>query len=105
MLSKESSPHISVMLTEFLSFFKGRDIKLFFEGTVGAGGHAKALLETHPEIKKYMGCDQDQEALLIAKKVLAPWKEKLFLHVSNFSDLDAILRKEGISYVDGFFLT
>ena len=33
------------------------------------GGHAKAILEAHPEIKRYIGCDKDPEALEIAERI------------------------------------
>ncbi len=104
MCSKPSSPHISVMLKEFLDFFAGTKIKVFFDGTLGAGGHAKALLEEHPEIERYIGCDQDTTALQIASEVLKPWKSKVVLHHGNFGDLDQLLKKLRIKMVDGFFL-
>ena len=92
------------MLQETLSFFKGKKIKLFFEGTVGGGGHAKAILEGHPEIERYLACDRDAQALAVAKEVLSPWKERVeFIH-GNFSDLDHYLSKRGMMKVDGFFL-
>lgn len=97
--------HVSVMAKETLEFFTGLEIGVFFEGTVGAGGHAKAILSAHPEITRYIGCDLDPEALAIAKEVLAPWKDKVELIHGNFSDLDRYLTERGIKTVDGFFLT
>ncbi len=91
------------MLNEFLSFFEGKKISVFFEGTLGAGGHAKALLEAHPEIEVYIGCDKDPESLEIAKVNLAPWKDKVELVQGDFSDLDVYLKKKKIKTVDGFF--
>jgi 16S rRNA (cytosine1402-N4)-methyltransferase len=98
------SPHTSVMLQECLDYFAGRTLNTFFEGTVGAGGHARAILEAHPEIKRYIGCDQDPEALRIAREVLAPWQGKLDLVQGNFSTLDHVLNERKIKNVDGFFL-
>ena len=96
-------PHVPVMVEEFLQYFDGLQIKTFFDGTLGAGGHAKALLEKHPEISKYIGCDRDREALAIAKETLKPWAEKIeFVH-GNFADLDEHLEELGIKEVDGFF--
>jgi len=103
-LDKASSPHISVMLKECLDFFEGRTLMTFFEGTVGAGGHARAILEAHPEIERYIGCDQDPEALRIARGVLSPWRDKVDLIHSNFSSLDEILSERKIRTIDGFFL-
>lgn len=104
-MSHRPSPHLSVMLKEFLHFFEGLSLKSFFEGTVGAGGHAKALLESHPEIEKYIGCDQDPTAFAIAKEALAAWKDKVHLERGNFSHLDQYLKKNKVKEADGFFLT
>lgn len=102
--SKEQH-HVSVMLEECLKGFEGSLLTTFFEGTVGAGGHAEAILKAHPEIERYIGCDQDPQALEIAAKKLLPWKEKVELVRGNFMDLDTILSKRGIQEVNGFFLT
>lgn len=97
--------HISVMAEEFLRFFADKALKVFFEGTVGAGGHAELLLAAHPEIETYVACDKDPEALDLAKERLAPWKEKVHFVQGDFADLDQHLSKKGIKSVDGFFLT
>lgn len=98
------SPHISVMMNEFLEYFKDSKIKVFFDGTLGAGGHAKALLETHPEIEMYIGCDRDPIALGIAKQNLKGFEQKLKLVHGNFLDLDKMIASLGVKEVDGFFL-
>lgn len=103
-MNERTSPHISVMLKEFLSFFQDLAIEVFFDGTVGAGGHAKALLEAHPEIKRYIGCDQDPEALSLTKHLLKPWEKQIALERGNFADLDRFLKKNKVKKVDGFFL-
>lgn len=93
------------MLSEVLKFLQGRTLRVFFEGTLGAGGHARAVLTEHPEIETYIACDQDPEAIEIAKRSLVEWKEKVkFVH-GNFADVDQILHGFGIGQVDGFFLT
>jgi len=104
-MSNNDTPHISVMVKECLQGFSGANLGIFFEGTVGAGGHAKAILEAHPEIHTYIGCDQDLEALAIAREVLKPWQKKVQLVHGNFSFLDEMLAQRGIKKVDGFFLT
>lgn len=98
-------PHQSVMLQECLKFFEGVHLKVFFEGTVGAGGHAKAILEAHPEIETYLACDRDPEALKLAEGHLKEWKNKVELVRGNFAELDTILQQRGIQEVNGFFLT
>ncbi len=105
MTSTPNQPHISVLLEEMLQQFAGANLRVFVEGTVGAGGHAAALLENHPEIECYIGFDQDESALEIAAKRLAPFKDKVILVNRNFSAIGEVLQQRGISEVDGFFLT
>jgi 16S rRNA (cytosine1402-N4)-methyltransferase len=99
------SDHIPIMVKECLEYFSGISLKVFFDATLGAGGHAKALLEAHPEIETYIGCDKDPDGLKIARENLSAWKEKVGFVQGNFADVDQILRKKGIKKVDGFFLT
>lgn len=96
-----SYPHVSVLLEEFLSFYKDRQIRYFVDGTLGAAGHAFALLEAHPEIELFIGIDQDNTALEIAKTRLEKWKDKILLIKGNFEDLKDHLEKKQISFVDG----
>jgi len=104
-MNAPKNPHASVMVSEFLKFFEGTDLKVFFEGTVGAGGHAEAILEAHPEIETYLACDRDPEALELAEARLKPWKDKVEFVRGNFGNLDQILQERGIKQVNGFFLT
>lgn len=98
-------PHISIMEEEMADFFKNCTLKTYVDATTGAGGHAKRILEEHPEIEQFIGFDQDPEALKIAAEVLNPWKEKVKLLHSNFSQLSESLKNLGVKKVDGFFLT
>lgn len=94
--------HIPVLLEEVLSCFKEKKIRFFFDGTLGLGGHAEAILKAHPEIERYIGCDQDENALKIAEKTLEPWKEKMLFVHKNFSQIDQIIKDLNIDCVDGF---
>lgn len=82
--------HIPVLMREVLSVFEGKNIRVFFDGTLGAGGHAKALLETHPEIERYIGCDRDPVALDLAQKNLAEWKKVEFVRGSYAEEIKKV---------------
>jgi 16S rRNA (cytosine1402-N4)-methyltransferase len=103
-MNESNTPHISVLQSEVLSCFKDQNMRLFFEGTLGAGGHARAILEAHPEIERYIACDRDPEALASAADNLAPWRDKVELIHGDFAQLDDYLNERDISSVDGFFL-
>lgn len=99
-------PHLPVLLNPWLDLLKERQLHIYVDATLGAGGHAKAVLEAHPEIDRFLGVDQDQEAILIAKERLLPWKERVeiihdnFVNVSDYLQgvrVDAVLMDLGVS--------
>lgn len=94
-------PHQSVLLKECLLAFDDLKIETFVDGTLGAGGHAEAILSAHPEIERFIGIDQDPSALKIAKKRLENFQNVRFIH-GNFSDLETILEKS--CSVDGILV-
>lgn len=94
-------PHTPVLLKEVLQYFEGT-IKTFFEGTVGAGGHASHILHQHPEIDLYLAADQDPHALEIAHKTLKPYEKKIRWFQGNFANLDRFAKEAGVDQVDGF---
>ena len=103
-MDHETPIHLPVMAGEVLSFFSGTKIKTFFDGTLGLGGHAKLLLEAHPEIEQYIACDRDPSAIGIAKENLKPWAGVVQYVHGNFADLDQFLIEKGIKHINGFFL-
>lgn len=67
------------------------------DATVGAGGHARALLEAGPEID-LLGLDRDPDALAIARGRLAPFGDRVRLLPADFGDLGTVL--EGTPHPD-----
>lgn len=67
------------------------------DATVGAGGHARALLEAGPEID-LLGLDRDPDALAIARERLAPFGDRVRLLPADFGDLGTVL--EGTPHPD-----
>lgn len=90
--------HIPVLLIECLKAFRGLDLKVFIDSTLGAGGHSEAILNAHPEVKHLIGIDQDKWALDIAKKRLKG--PVTYVH-GNFSELKEHLSALNILEVDG----
>jgi 16S rRNA (cytosine1402-N4)-methyltransferase len=66
--------------------------------TVGAGGHAEALLERGAEIR-LLALDRDPDALALAQKRLARFGERVEFAGENFADLERVL--EGYPFADG----
>ncbi len=92
--------HVPVLMREVLEIFAGKNLRVFFDGTLGAGGHAQAILEAHPEIERYIGCDRDPRAHELAGKKLAPWGKKVEWVRGGFAE--KIAEVEGC--IDGFLI-
>lgn len=92
--------HIPVLIQEVLEVFQDRLLKVFFDGTLGAGGHAKAILKAHPEIERYIACDRDPVALDLAEKNLEPWKSKVEFIRGSYAEM--IGKVQGT--IDGFLI-
>jgi 16S rRNA (cytosine1402-N4)-methyltransferase len=71
----------------------------FVDATIGAGGHAEALLERGGPGLRLLGIDRDPEALALARKRLARFSPRVELREGDFSDLDALL--SGLPAPDG----
>ncbi len=97
-------PHDSVLLNEILSYFEECSLKVFVDGTLGAGGHSFAILQAHPEIERFIGLDQDPLALSLAKERLSHWKSKVLLIHSNFARIKEQLEAQKINSIDGMLL-
>lgn len=92
--------HIPVLMREVLEIFADRKICTFFDGTLGAGGHAQAILQAHPEIERYIGCDRDPRAHELARVHLAPWLEKVEWIRGSYAEKVAEVKGS----IDGFLI-
>lgn len=97
-------PHTSVLLRECLELFAPAKLKIFVDGTLGAGGHAAAILAQHPEIERFIGIDQDPVALDLAKDRLKPWAHKTTFVRGNFAGIEEHLIELKLDKIDGFLI-
>lgn len=93
--------HISVLKDEILEAFEGCKLTIFVDATLGAGGHAEAILEAHPEIQRYIGIDHDPQAQDIANEKLKRFGDKILMLRGNFADVLFTLKQQGVLAVDG----
>ena len=65
------------------------------DGTCGAGGHTRSLLEAAPLVR-VLALDQDPEALDLARENLAGYGDRVRLRRARLSELARTIRKERI---------
>jgi 16S rRNA (cytosine1402-N4)-methyltransferase len=82
--------HAPVMVEEVLGFLLPAPGPVL-DGTVGGGGHARALLEADPSVE-LIGVDRDPEALEAAAAVLAPFAHRVRFVRAEFQDAVAAAR-------------
>ncbi len=87
------SLHIPVMIEEVRSLAaRVQPMRLYIDCTLGAGGHAEALLTDHPELR-CIGIDADPEACARASSRLSKFADRLLVVNSYYDEaLAALLR-------------
>ena len=91
--------HEPVMAAEVVTVLDPARGGLFVDCTVGAGGHARALLEAGAG--RVLGLDRDGEALAVAARTLAGWTDRVELVHTDFRNLDGALAERGVEDIDG----
>ena len=76
----------------------------YIDGTVGAGGHARGILEACAPNGRLLGCDLDRQALAIARETLAPYGERVVLVQASYHFLLETMQQLGWEAVDGIVI-
>jgi 16S rRNA (cytosine1402-N4)-methyltransferase len=87
-VKEEESYHAPVMVAEVLSYLQPERGGLYFDGTVGGGGHSAAILRAGRGAR-VIGVDQDGEALEVARQRLDRFGDRVTLVQANFADAAA----------------
>jgi len=96
--------HKPVLYQEIIHALQPRNGGRYVDGTLGAGGHARGILEACAPDGQLLGLDVDSQALALARETLAPYEERIHLvqasHITLSEQL-AALKWDGI---DGIVL-
>ena len=85
-----AEPHLPVMVAEVVAVLRPVPEGVIVDATLGAGGHAAALLEALPQ-HSLVGLDRDGEALALAEERLARFGDRVTLRQANFDRLDEVV--------------
>ena len=88
-------PHKSVLRKEVVELVAPRPGGRYLDATLGAGGHAEAVLEASGPDGWLLGIDQDPVALAFAAKRLERFGERVCFHHGNFRELGEVARLHG----------
>jgi 16S rRNA (cytosine1402-N4)-methyltransferase len=96
------SQHQSVLLDEVLEWLAPQSGQVIVDGTLGGGGHTRALAERVANDGTVIALDRDPAAISRAEATLAGWPVKLAQR--SFADLPEVLNEIGIAAVNGIVL-
>lgn len=96
--------HIPVLLNEVIESLDPSPGKIYVDGTIGCGGHAKEILKRILPGGRLIGIDLDDDALRLSRDNLRDYSEGLTLIKDDFSNLKQILEGLSIEKVDGILL-
>jgi 16S rRNA (cytosine1402-N4)-methyltransferase len=94
--------HIPVMLSEVIEALDPRDGKHFIDGTFGAGGYSRGLLERAR--CSVLAIDRDPNAARFAKSLESDFPGRLKFVLGRYAEMQEIAEREGISAIDGVAL-
>lgn len=99
----ESSPaHVPVMLDQIVQWLDPRPGSVMVDGTLGGGGHTRALAQRVGSGGRVIALDRDPAAIAAAERNLAGMP--VMVSQSNFCDLPEVLEELKITAVDGIVL-
>ena len=98
------SPHEPVLYKEIIHALQPQSGGRYVDGTLGAGGHARGIMEVSAPDGRLLGLDVDPQALAIARRILAPYEHRIHLAQASYTSLSTELARLGWDAVDGILL-
>lgn len=96
--------HKSVLLDETIESLDIKPDGIYVDGTLGGGGHASEVCRRLGDKGRFIGIDQDADAISAASERLKEFGDKVTIVRSNYENIDEVLKELGISQVDGIYL-
>ena len=92
--------HIPVLLPEVLASLRPQSplVERLIDGTVGGGGHTRALLEAG--ISQALAMDRDAGALAVARRNLAAYGDRVSYHHGSYLEMLSAAESLGWASVD-----
>lgn len=96
--------HKPVMLEECMQGLCLRDGGVWFDGTVGGGGHSYEILKRTSPSGKLIATDLDDEAIAAATKRLSEFENRFTIYKSNYKNYEEVFLQAGVDKIDGAIL-
>ncbi len=98
------SMHRPVMLEEVLAWLRPRAGGLYLDGTIGAGGHSRAILEASGPDGRVIGLDRDAAAVAAARETLSAFGDRALIMQAEYREAAETVRDATARGLDGALL-
>lgn len=96
--------HKSVLLAETIDGLRVNPDGIYVDGTLGGAGHASVVCGKLSAKGRFIGIDQDQDAIIAASERLSAYGEKVTIIRSNYCYMASELKSRDIRKVNGILL-
>lgn len=96
--------HYSVLLKETIENLNIRPDGIYVDGTLGGGGHAYEVCKRLNEKGRFIGIDQDADAIVAATDRLKEYGDLVTIVRNNYCNMKQALQELGVDKVDGIVL-
>lgn len=96
--------HKPVMLEECMEGLALKNGGIYFDGTIGGGGHSYEILKRTASDGKLIATDLDDEAIEASCKRLQEFSGRFEIYKSNYKDFAIVFERAGIDKIDGALL-
>ena len=96
--------HKSVLLEETIDGLRVKPDGTYVDGTLGGAGHAQEVCRRLSAKGRFIGIDQDQDAIVAASERLSAYGDRVQIIRSNYCYMANELKNLGIQKVDGIVL-
>lgn len=96
-----ATAHVPVMLEQAIDLLQPRPGGIYVDLTLGAGGHARRILECSAPDGRLLGLDRDPQAIELARDGLRAFAGRFELVQAPFSELSERLSQARLERVDG----
>ncbi|MBQ7831407.1 MAG: 16S rRNA (cytosine(1402)-N(4))-methyltransferase RsmH [Clostridia bacterium] len=96
--------HKPVMPEECMEGLNLKDGGIWFDGTVGGGGHSYEILKRTAPNGRLIATDLDDEAIAAATERLKEFDGRFEIYKSNYKDFSIVFDRAGIDKIDGALL-